>query len=79
MIFNPNFCLNALLWTCFLLHPVKTSPSKKRRAVTHGPVKKTATSGPSLSQTASNNQNQASSESKEDTEGDTGKNWEQDV
>lgn len=62
-----------------MLYPVKTSPSKKRRAVTHGPMKKTATSGPSLSQTTSNNQHQVSSESKEDTEGDNGKNWERDV
>lgn len=67
------------------MYPVKTSPSKKRRAVAHGPLKKTAGSGPSLlAQSSSNNQHhliqhQVSSESKEDTEGDNGKNWKQDV
>ncbi|XP_029700522.1 phosphatidylinositol 4-phosphate 5-kinase type-1 alpha-like isoform X1 [Takifugu rubripes] len=56
--------------------PVKTSPYKKRRAVTQGPVKKTAGSGPSLStQTSTNSQqhvlqHQISSETKEDSEGD---------
>ncbi|XP_044028592.1 phosphatidylinositol 4-phosphate 5-kinase type-1 alpha-like isoform X2 [Siniperca chuatsi] len=54
---------------------LKTSPSKKRRAVAHGPLRKTAGSGPSLlTQTSSNSQhplqNQVSSETKEDTEGD---------
>lgn len=68
------------LLTLFLLYLVKTSPSKKRRAVAHGPLKKAAGSGPSLStQTSSNNQqpslqHQVSSDTKEDTEGDNGKN-----
>ncbi|KAK2830493.1 hypothetical protein Q5P01_018424 [Channa striata] len=54
---------------------VKTSPSKKRRAVVHGPLKKTGGSGPLLStQTSVNSQqlslHQASTESREDTEAD---------
>ncbi|XP_041811039.1 phosphatidylinositol 4-phosphate 5-kinase type-1 alpha-like [Chelmon rostratus] len=55
---------------------LKTSPSKKRRAVAHGPLKKTSGSGPSLlTQTSSNSQHpslqhQVSTETKEDTEGD---------
>ncbi|XP_070702264.1 phosphatidylinositol 4-phosphate 5-kinase type-1 alpha-like [Pempheris klunzingeri] len=55
---------------------LKTSPSKKRRALAHGPLRKPAGSGPSLySQTSSNNQHpslqhQVSSDNKEDTEGD---------
>ncbi|XP_029298624.1 phosphatidylinositol 4-phosphate 5-kinase type-1 alpha-like isoform X2 [Cottoperca gobio] len=54
---------------------LKTSPSKKRRAVTH-PLRKTAGAGPSLStQTSSNSQHtflqsQVSSETKEETEED---------
>ncbi|KAM9340234.1 phosphatidylinositol 4-phosphate 5-kinase type-1 alpha-like [Symphorus nematophorus] len=58
--------------------PLKTSPSKKRRAVAHGPLKKTPGSGPSLfsqTSTSSNNQqpllqHQVSSDAKEDPEGD---------
>ncbi|XP_070841355.1 phosphatidylinositol 4-phosphate 5-kinase type-1 alpha-like isoform X2 [Chaetodon trifascialis] len=55
---------------------LKTSPSKKRRAVTHGPLKKTAGSGPPLlTQTSTSSQqpvlqHQVSSDTKEDTEGD---------
>ncbi|XP_073339955.1 phosphatidylinositol 4-phosphate 5-kinase type-1 alpha-like [Pagrus major] len=55
---------------------LKTSPSKKRRAVAHGPLKKTAGSGPSLStQTSVNNQHpllqhQVSTDTIENTEGD---------
>ncbi|KAE8281932.1 Phosphatidylinositol 4-phosphate 5-kinase type-1 alpha [Larimichthys crocea] len=61
---------------------LKASPSKKRRALVHGPLKKTAASGPGLgprdlllAQTGSNNQHhslqhQVSTEPKEDTEGD---------
>lgn len=56
---------------------LKTSPSKKRRAMAHGPLKKTAGSGPSLmTQTSSNSQHnflqhQVSTETKDDTEGDS--------
>lgn len=67
----------------FLIIPlseiVKTSPSKKRRAVAHGPQKKAGASGPPLStQTSSTSQNhllerQISSEAKEEAEGDSGK------
>lgn len=55
---------------------LKTSPSKKRRAVTHGPLRKTAGAGPSLStQTSTNSQHpslqhQVSSDTKEDSEVD---------
>ncbi|XP_068567248.1 phosphatidylinositol 4-phosphate 5-kinase type-1 alpha-like isoform X2 [Cebidichthys violaceus] len=55
---------------------LKTSPSKKRRAVTHGPLRKTAGAGPPLlTQMSSNSQHsnlqhQVSSDTKEDTEGD---------
>ncbi|XP_031722268.1 phosphatidylinositol 4-phosphate 5-kinase type-1 alpha-like isoform X2 [Anarrhichthys ocellatus] len=55
---------------------LKTSPSKKRRAVTHGPLRKTPGAGPSLMTQMSNNsqhsnlQHQVSSDTKEDTEGD---------
>ncbi|XP_029023855.1 phosphatidylinositol 4-phosphate 5-kinase type-1 alpha-like [Betta splendens] len=55
---------------------LKTSPSKKRRAVSHGPLKKTGGSGPPLStQTSTSSQplslqNQPSIESREDTEVD---------
>lgn len=69
----------------FLIVPlsslVKNSPSKKRRAVAHGPQKKAGASGPLLStQTSSNSQNhllqhQISSETKEEVEGDSGKSW----
>lgn len=61
------------------LYSVKTSPYKKRRAVTQGPAKKTAGSGPSLStQTSTNSQqhvlqHQISSETKDDSEGDSSK------
>lgn len=57
--------------------PLKTSPSKKRRAVSHGPLKKVPGSGPSLmSQSSSNNnqhaslQHQVSTDTKDDSEGD---------
>ncbi|XP_049890247.1 phosphatidylinositol 4-phosphate 5-kinase type-1 alpha-like [Epinephelus moara] len=55
---------------------LKSSPSKKRRAVSHAPLRKPAGSGPPLStQTSSSSQHyplqqQVSSETKEDTEGD---------
>ncbi|XP_036948938.1 phosphatidylinositol 4-phosphate 5-kinase type-1 alpha-like isoform X2 [Acanthopagrus latus] len=55
---------------------LKTSPSKKRRAVAHGPLKKTAGSGPLLmTQTSGNNQHpllqhQVSTDTIENTEGD---------
>ncbi|XP_054461664.1 phosphatidylinositol 4-phosphate 5-kinase type-1 alpha-like [Anoplopoma fimbria] len=54
---------------------LKTSPSKKRRAVTHGPLRKTAGAWPFLTQTSTNSQQSflqhpVSSEAKEDTEGD---------
>lgn len=58
---------------------MKTSPSKKRRAVTHGPLKKTAGSAPLLTTQTSNKslqlslQHQVSSESRDDTEGDISK------
>lgn len=67
--------------TFSLLCPVKTSPSKKRRAVAHGPLKKTAGSGPLLmTQTSGNNQHpllqhQVSTDTIENTEGDNGKSW----
>lgn len=63
------------------MYLVKTSPSKKRRAVTHGPLKKAGGAGPSLLVTTSSNnqhpalQHQVSSEAKEDSEGDNCKNW----
>lgn len=56
---------------------LKTSPSKKRRTVAHGPQKKAGASGPLLStQTSSNSQNhllehQISSETKEEAEEDS--------
>uniref|UniRef100_A0A7N8XKF4 Phosphatidylinositol-4-phosphate 5-kinase type 1 alpha n=1 Tax=Mastacembelus armatus TaxID=205130 RepID=A0A7N8XKF4_9TELE len=58
--------------TVFRKITLKTSPSKKRRAVTHGTLKKTAGNGP---QTSSTNQHpllqhQLSSEIREDTEGE---------
>ncbi|XP_068431260.1 phosphatidylinositol 4-phosphate 5-kinase type-1 alpha-like [Clinocottus analis] len=55
---------------------LKTSPSKKRRTVTHGPLRKTAGGGSFLmTQTSSNSQqsvlqHQVSSETKEEPEGD---------
>ncbi|XP_056269341.1 phosphatidylinositol 4-phosphate 5-kinase type-1 alpha-like isoform X2 [Pseudoliparis swirei] len=55
---------------------LKTSPSKKRRAVTHGPLRKPAGAGPLLmTQTSGNSQHsslqhQSSSETKEEPEGD---------
>ncbi|XP_068188822.1 phosphatidylinositol 4-phosphate 5-kinase type-1 alpha-like [Antennarius striatus] len=55
---------------------LKTSPSKKRRAVTHGPLKKPAPLGASLPAHASSSnqqqllQHQISSESKEESESD---------
>lgn len=58
--------------------PLKSSPSKKRRAVGHGPLKKVPGSGPLLSsQTSSNNnqhaslQHQVSTDTKDDSEGDS--------
>lgn len=69
-------------WLTFSLFcPVKSSPSKKRRAVAHGPLKKTAGSGPFLmTQTSGNNQHpllqhQVSTDTIENTEGDNGKSW----
>ncbi|XP_034561012.1 phosphatidylinositol 4-phosphate 5-kinase type-1 alpha-like isoform X2 [Notolabrus celidotus] len=64
--------------TVFRKISLKTSPSKKRRAVTHGPLRKTTGSGPPLStQTSTNSQHaslqyQISSDTKEDSEGDNG-------
>lgn len=61
------------------MYVVKTSPSKKRRALTHGPQKKSSGSAPPLTtQTSSKSlqltlQRQVSSESREDTEGDNSK------
>ncbi|TNN63797.1 Phosphatidylinositol 4-phosphate 5-kinase type-1 alpha [Liparis tanakae] len=55
---------------------LKTSPSKKRRALTHGPLRKPAGGGPLLmTQTSGNSQHsslqhQSSSETKEEPEGD---------
>lgn len=63
----------------FSLRSVKTSPSKKRRAVAHAPQKKAGASGPPLStQTSSNSQNnllqhQISTETKDEAEEDSGK------
>ncbi|XP_070777636.1 phosphatidylinositol 4-phosphate 5-kinase type-1 alpha-like isoform X2 [Enoplosus armatus] len=63
--------------TVFRKALLKTSPSKKRRTVAHGPLRKAAGSGPYLmTQTSSSSnqhpllQHQVSSETKEDTEGD---------
>ncbi|XP_035038805.1 phosphatidylinositol 4-phosphate 5-kinase type-1 alpha [Hippoglossus stenolepis] len=56
--------------------PLKTSPSKKRRAVTHVPMRKPAGSGPFFtSQTSSSSQSaffqrQVSSDTRDDTDGD---------
>lgn len=67
------------------MYLVKPSPSKKRRAVSQAPLKKTAGSGPLvLSQTSSNShhqplQHQASTDTKEDSEGDNGENGRQGV
>lgn len=77
--------MNFFFLTFPLLYLVKSSPSKKRRAPPHGPLKKTAASGPFLStQTSSNSQHhllqhQISSETKEEVEGENGKSWKQDV
>nr|XP_046273068.1 phosphatidylinositol 4-phosphate 5-kinase type-1 alpha-like isoform X2 [Scatophagus argus] len=53
---------------------LKTSPSKKRRAVSHGPLKKAAGPGTALYNSSNNQhhllQQQVSSETKEDSEGD---------
>ncbi|XP_019957512.2 phosphatidylinositol 4-phosphate 5-kinase type-1 alpha-like isoform X1 [Paralichthys olivaceus] len=63
--------------TVFRKIPLKNSPSKKRRAVTHGPLRKTAGSGPLLmSQTSSSSQQtflqrQVSTETRDDTDGDS--------
>ncbi|CAJ1083348.1 phosphatidylinositol 4-phosphate 5-kinase type-1 alpha-like isoform X2 [Xyrichtys novacula] len=62
--------------TVFRKITLKTSPSKKRRAVTHGPPRKTAGSGPPLStQTSTNSQtvsyqHQMSTDTREDAEVD---------
>ncbi|XP_023265551.1 phosphatidylinositol 4-phosphate 5-kinase type-1 alpha-like [Seriola lalandi dorsalis] len=62
--------------TVFRKISLKTSPSKKRRPMAHGPLRKAAGSGPLLStQTSSNSQQlllqrQVSSETREDPEGD---------
>ncbi|XP_067468825.1 phosphatidylinositol 4-phosphate 5-kinase type-1 alpha-like isoform X1 [Thunnus thynnus] len=62
--------------TVFRKISLKTSPSKKRRSMAHGPSKKAGSAGPSLSAaTSSNNQHpalqsQVNSETKEDSEGD---------
>lgn len=64
----------------FLSYLVKTSPSKKRRNLSHGPLRKPPGTGPALmAQTSSNSQqsflqHQVSSE----TEGDNGKKQNQD-
>uniref|UniRef100_A0AAQ6IU66 PIPK domain-containing protein n=1 Tax=Anabas testudineus TaxID=64144 RepID=A0AAQ6IU66_ANATE len=62
--------------TVFKKITLKPSPTKKRRAVPHGPLKKTAGSGPLLSSQMSNNsqqlslQHQVSYETREDIDGD---------
>ncbi|XP_069549864.1 phosphatidylinositol 4-phosphate 5-kinase type-1 alpha-like isoform X1 [Brachyistius frenatus] len=64
--------------TVFKKISLKTSPSKKRRAVAHGPMKRAAGSGALLmTQTSSNSQipslqTQLSSDTREDSEGDSG-------
>ncbi|XP_020504238.1 phosphatidylinositol 4-phosphate 5-kinase type-1 alpha isoform X2 [Labrus bergylta] len=64
--------------TVFRKLSLKSSPSKKRRALTQGPLRKSAGSGPSLStQTSTNSQHaflqhQLSSDTKEDAEVDNG-------
>lgn len=61
--------------TVFKKLSLKTSPSKKRRALTHGPQRKAGTSGPPLStQTSTNSQlqHQISTDTKEDAEADSG-------
>lgn len=81
IMFNPNF----FFLTLPLLYLVKSSPSKKRRTLPHGPLKKTAASGPFLSTQISSNsqhhllQHQISYETKEEVEGESGKSWKQDV
>lgn len=77
--------MNFFFLTLPLLYLVKSSPSKKRRTPPHGPLKKTAASGPFLSTQISSNsqhhllQHQISSETKEEVEGENGKSWKQDV
>ncbi|XP_041664612.1 phosphatidylinositol 4-phosphate 5-kinase type-1 alpha-like [Cheilinus undulatus] len=61
--------------TVFRKLSLKTSPSKKRRALTHGPLRKAGASGPPLStQTSTNSQlqHQISTDTKEDAEADSG-------
>lgn len=71
-----------LIWTFSTLYPVKTSPSKKRRAVAPSALKKAnmAGSGPALFALSSSNSQQPAvqqdvAESKADTEEDGGKIW----
>lgn len=61
--------------TVFRKLSLKNSPTKKRRALTHGPPRKTGISGPPLStQTSTNSQlqHQISTDTKEDSEVDSG-------
>lgn len=63
------------------MYIVRSSPSKKRRTLSHGPMKKSGGTGPYLLAAASSNnqhpalQHQVSTDTREDNEADNCKNW----